>query len=190
METRTLLRSPTVAPDAPRRLVGYAAVFNSQSRVITEKGRTFREEILPGAFTRSLKSPILGDLVALWQHETQRPPLGRTPDTLRVAEDSTGLRFEIDLPDSAADIYEAVNRRDVRGVSFGMNPATVRSTWSVREGMPYRQIEDLDLLEISLVVHPAYLGTGVSSRSLIEIPNSIDHRIELARLRLQIAERG
>ncbi len=188
MEIRSLLRPPEVTPGATRGLTGYAAVWNSPSRVMTERGRTFREEILPGSFTRSLKTPVLGDIVALWQHDFIRPPLGRTPNTLRLVEDATGLRFEIDLPESAADIHEAVRRGDVSGVSFGMDPNKVKDAWSVREGMPFRQISDLDLREISLVVHPAYLAPKVTARSLVEIPADVGREVALARRRLRLAE--
>ena len=188
MEIRSLTRPPEIDPTKPLRLFGYAAVWNSPSRVITEHGRTFREEIQPGTFTRSLKSPPLGDIVALWQHGMTRPPLGRTPNTLTLAEDATGLRFVVDLPESAADIFEAVRRGDVKGVSFGMG--NEKANWSIREGMPFRSVYDADLREMSLVIHPAYPASAVGTRSLVEIPVDVAGDTARHRRRLRLAEAG
>src|SRR4051794_7529743 len=100
MEIRTLATPPTVNG---RRGSGYAARFNAPSEVLAERGKVFREVILPGAFARSLAAPPRGDILALWNHGADgRPPLARTPDTLKLWEDAEGLRYEFELPESAA----------------------------------------------------------------------------------------
>jgi uncharacterized protein len=188
MEIRTL---PTPPKADGRRVTGYAARFNSPSEVLSERGKVFRETLLPGAFARSLKTPPRGDVLALWQHGRDgRPPLGRTSaETLRLWEDAEGLAFELVLPESAADVREAVSRRDVRGMSFGFGPT--RDRWTVRDGMQHHEISELDLYEVSLVITPAYPSTSVEARdrSAIVVPEPQPSAIARAKHLLAIAER-
>src|SRR5690349_20178291 len=107
-------------PEKPGTLVGYAAVFNSQSADLGG----FKEVIAPGAFTRSLSDAVT-DPRALVSHDPQRI-LGRvSAGTLRLAQDDHGLRFEIDVPDTTygRDLLESVKRGDIRGASFGFRLA-------------------------------------------------------------------
>lgn len=189
MQTRSLKHSPTVDPANPYRVRGYFARFNETSRQIAERGQTFRESILPGAFAATLRSPPAGDVVALWNHGTDgRPPLGRTGSgTLRLWEDAQGLAFELDLPHSAADVREAVARGDVWGGSFGMR--NERARWSTRDGGPFREVAALDLVEVSLVIHPAYPTAGVrAAGTAVEVPDL--YPMDLAAARLALAAAG
>lgn len=189
METRTLKTRLETDPATPNRVGGYAAVFNSASEVLAERGRVFRELILPGAFRRSLAER---DVFALWNHgKDGRPPLGRTAaGTLRLSEDPKGLRFEMDLPDSAGDVREAINRGDVYGMSFGMREEKDR--WFQRDGGTWREVSDLTLTEISIVIFPAYPATSVGFRdvSAVVIPDPEPSRADRARRLIQIAERS
>lgn len=189
MEIRSLATPPTLDPARPNRVRGYAAVFNSPSEILAERGRVFREVILPGAFQRSIAS---ADVLALWQHGLDaRPPLGRTAaQTLRLFEDAKGLAFELDLPDSAADVREAIARRDVWGMSFAMR--NEKDRWSRRDGRDWREVSDLDLKEISVVIIPAYPATSVGFRdtSTIAIPEPGPDLTARARRLLELAERA
>lgn len=187
IETRSLSRPPETDAARPGVLTGYAALYDSPSEVLAERGRVFREVVRRGAFAAALAG---GDVFALWQHGTRggagsRPPLGRTPDTLRLFDDPLGLRFELTLPETAADVREAVARRDVRGMSFGFPNGSARDRWSVRDGGPFRELLGVDLVEISLVMEPAYRGTsvGVRDTSGVVIP-APSLSVPLARLRL------
>ncbi|HEY0008098.1 MAG TPA: HK97 family phage prohead protease, partial [Tepidisphaeraceae bacterium] len=78
--------------DSPSVLLGYAAVFNSDS----EDLGGFVERLLPGSFADSLTDG--SDIRALVGHDDAKL-LGRSSSgTLRLAEDERGLRVEIDLP--------------------------------------------------------------------------------------------
>ncbi len=147
---------------APARLVGYAAVFNSWS----EDLGGFREKIDPGTFQRAIGEQ---DIRCLFNHNAD-VVLGRNlSKTLRLIEDETGLRYEVDLPDTQAarDLYVSVSRGDVTGCSFTFR--TVRDEWlNHPDGQVERTLKDVDLLDVGPVTFPAYPETTVMVRSMVE----------------------
>src|SRR5262245_48545104 len=136
-EERRYLSEPLALADGSRKIVGYAAVFNSLSEPLPMKrddpaGRSFREIIRPGAFAESLASNR--DVLARFEHTTI---LGRTGNgTLRLSEDSRGLRYEIDPPDTtyARDVIELIRRRDVPYSSFAFRVRSSGETWKRDNG--------------------------------------------------------
>src|SRR5687767_8877573 len=97
------------------RLVGYAAVFNARS---LEMFPGFVEIIKPGAFTRSLRDEP--DLRAFVDHDPAMI-IGRvSAGTLKVAEDTHGLRVEIFPPDTQVgrDVVENVRVGNLAEMSF------------------------------------------------------------------------
>ncbi|WP_312405242.1 HK97 family phage prohead protease [Rhizobium sp.] len=146
------------AEDDKRTLVGYAAVFER----LTDVGGYFQEKISPGAFADAIK----GDIRALIDHDRGRV-IGRTKSgTLRLKEDGTGLRVEIDVPNTTDgnDLWELVERGDITGMSFGFR--VTKETWDETGDIPVRTIEKLELLEVSAVAWPAYEDTTLAKRSL------------------------
>lgn len=139
-----------------RRLVGYAATFNTPTPIAGE----FIETIAPGAFAASLASA--SDILALVDHDPSRV-LGRTQSkTLTLAEDGRGLAFEIDLPDTqlGRDVLVMAERGDLGGMSFGF-----RAVDAPRQG-DRRELRKVDLIEISVVsAWPAYPETEVHARA-------------------------
>lgn len=161
-----------VDDDGKRSIAGYAAVFNRLSVVLWG----FREEIAPGAFVASLDK----DVRALWNHDTGQV-LGRTTNgSLRLAEDGTGLAFELDLPDTqmGRDAYALIGRGDVSQMSFGFRMLPDGEEWRIDDAGQYiRRLTGVDLLEVSPVTFPAYPDTSVGTRSLwgdeVQIPDAI-----------------
>ena len=138
-----------------RRLEGYAALFNHE----TDLG-TFREAIRAGAFSPSLRSGR--DILALADHDPHRVLARTKSGTLRLSEDSRGLAFDLDIPDTQAgrDILALAERGDIGGASFGF--VATDEEWSGQR----REVRALDLHEISIVqAWPAYQGTTVTARS-------------------------
>ena len=157
LEVRT---AASISSPSPGRLKGYAAVFDTPADL-----GEFTESIKPGAFRRTL---IDADVRALYDH-ARGDILGRTRSgTLRLREDSRGLAFELDLPDTTLgrDLSVLVERGDVGGCSFGFRCATGGDRWETRAGKLHRELVDVELHEITLTAWPAYRETEVVKRSL------------------------
>ena len=138
-----------------RRLEGYAALFDTEARI-----GTFTETIKRGAFGVSLRSGR--DILALADHDHHRVLARTRSGSLRLSEDSRGLAFDLDLPDTQAgrDILALAERGDGGGASFGFRATD--EDWSGER----REVRSLDLFEVSIVsAWPAYEGTVVNARS-------------------------
>ena len=141
---------------AGRKIEGYAATFNAEADL-----GGFRERIAPGAFRAALGS----DLLALLDHSPSNV-LGRTRSgSLRLAEDTRGLSFSLDLPDTQAgrDVLVLAERGDLGGMSFGFNVPDGGEQWEGRT----RTLHTIGLKEISVVsAWPAYPDTEIALRTL------------------------
>lgn len=140
-------------------ITGYGAVFNVETVI----GSYFREKIAPGAFSGSLGA----DVRSYFNHDSNNI-LGRTKSgTLRIAQDDTGLSYDVDLPDTqiARDLRVSMDRGDVDGSSFAFN--VIRETWDDETGkLPLRTIHEAELFEVGPVTTPAYPDAKVALRSL------------------------
>lgn len=147
--------------DGNRTISGYAVKWEMKSQVLGMFYK-FREQIKKGAFADSLEKD---DQRFLWSHDTSKV-LGRTKNkTLRLEEDETGLRFELDLPNTTLgnDTYESIKRGDVDGVSFGFKVES-DEVQEPDDDLPLRTITKARLLEVSAVAFPAYPDSEVSAR--------------------------
>jgi uncharacterized protein len=139
-----------------RKLEGYAATFNVRADI----DGLFKETIKPGAFAKSLN----GDILALLDHDRSRLLARTASKTLRLAEDSHGLHFDLDVPDTSngRDALALAERGDLGGASFGFTVEKGGEVWSSN----LRELRDVKLREISIVQSwPAYPNTVVSARA-------------------------
>lgn len=144
-----------------KTISGYAIKWEKKSHVLGSFMK-FREQFKKGSFSDSLKE---GDQRFLWSHDNSKV-LGRIKNnTLRLSEDDTGLRFELDLPNTSLgnDTYESIKRGDVDGVSFGFNNPEDHIQ-EFEDDMPLRTINRANLIEVSAVAFPAYPDSEVSAR--------------------------
>lgn len=140
-------------------LVGHGAVFNRDS----EEMWGVVEQIAPGCFTASIGRD---DVRGLFNHNPDKI-LGRNvAKTMRLAEDATGLAFEIDLPDTvvARDLQTSVKRGDISGCSFSFS--TVRDEWDYQPDPIRRTLKEAILYDVGPVTFPAYPDTDVSARDV------------------------
>jgi len=142
------------------RMVGHGAVFNQ----LSEDLGGFRELIMPGAFSDTLEE----DIRALFNHDPNLI-LGRTTSrTLRLREDTQGLRYEVDPPDTqyARDLKVSVDRGDVNESSFGFR--AIKESWrhpDESNPLPTRILHKVRLFDVGPVTFPAYPTTPVQVRS-------------------------
>jgi HK97 family phage prohead protease len=154
-----------------RRLEGYAATFGTEARI-----GSFVETIRAGAFAKSLKAG--GDILALVDHDASRMLARTRSGTLRLSEDTRGLAFDLDLPETSAgrDVLALAERGDLGGMSFGFTATDDHWTGERRE------LRAVTLHEVSVVLSwPAYDGTEIAARA-----RAGGMRLDHARRALQI----
>ena len=188
-ETRTVASELRVlaADGTPTKIAGHAAKFD----VLSEDLGGFRERIAPGAFAKSLQS---SDIRALWNHDANIV-LGRNKaGTLRLSEDTAGLAFEVDAPDTqlVRDMVMApIARGDVSQCSFGFY--TLSDKWAKIDGEWVRTLLECELFDVSPVTYPAYAQTDVAVRSLEAlkaseiVPPHDGYLTDIMRRRLELA---
>jgi HK97 family phage prohead protease len=132
---------------------GYAAVFNAPSQPLP-----FIERIAPGAFKRSLKAR--NDIKLLWNHDTGAVLGSTRAGTLKLEEDSYGLRVTATLPDTTLgnDVRTLVQRGDVSAMSFGFSVPANGDSWNT-DGTE-RTLRSVRIHEVSIVAFPAYEQTA------------------------------
>jgi HK97 family phage prohead protease len=106
---------------------------------------SWTEVIKPGAFAQA----DMRDLVATVDHGGI--PLARYPTTLDIEDRSDGLHWSLTLPESRADVREAVERGDLNASSWSMVVAA--DTW---QGSTRFVTECRALRDVSVVVTGAY----------------------------------
>lgn len=145
-----------------RSFGGYAAKFNKQSKNLGG----FVERIDPGFFNKS-RGDGWPDVIARYNHDNNML-LGTTAaGTLRLAVDKVGLEYEVDPPESRADVLELVQRGDVAKSSFAFE--MFEDDWAASDqGFPMRTLVSGRLVDVAPVNIPAYSDTSVGLRSLAE----------------------
>lgn len=149
-----------VRGSASRTIGGYAAKFNTYSRNLGG----FVETINSSAFNKS-RGDGWPDVMARYNHDDNML-LGTTGgQTLRLSVDDIGLVYEVDMPQSRADIVELVERGDVRKSSFAFRTAPDGDDWTVTDqGFPLRSLLSVQLVDVAPVNSPAYLDTSTGLR--------------------------
>lgn len=159
------------ADDGSPIIAGYAAVFNRDS---SDLG--FIEQVDPRAFDKTLRE---ADVRGLGNHQADWL-LGRSKaGTLRLAADSVGLRYEIDVnvndPDGLRAL-EKVKRGDMDGSSFSFQ--TIRDEWNWDMTPPQRRLLEVALVDVGPVTYPAYPDATASARALDPIAAKVGRPVD------------
>lgn len=167
MEQRTMSLEIRSADIENRKLVGYAAIFREEYTQLRDRwGDVFYERVRPGAFKKSLAERAVCMLV---NHDWSKI-VGRTGSNLILEEDDKGLRFELDIPNTTDgnDLLENVRNGLIQGCSFGFNIKNQTTRWD-DNGAFYRDIDEVELFEVTATPIPAYVDTEISARSQLSI---------------------
>ena len=168
------------------RLTGTPIVFNQ----VTDLG-WIREVIEPGA----LDDTDLKDVRFLVGHDTSGIPLARSRNNnasstmqLSVNENGMDIRVDLDIENNprAKELYSAVKRGDITGMSFMFT--VDKDAWEDLESeQPLRRITAISrVFEVSAVTFPAYEGTSLEAASEDSALESA--RASLDSARKQLAE--
>jgi uncharacterized protein len=153
-----------------RKLEGYAARFGIKARIAD-----FTEVIRAGAFSNSLAGGR--DILALVDHDRTRVLARTKSGNLKLSEDSSGLQFELSVPDTqpGRDVLALAERGDLGGMSFAFTVPKDGERWTGKR----RELVRVDLHEISVVsAWPAYEGTSVNPRAKTPRLNLANYYLE------------
>lgn len=148
-------------------VTGRPIVFNSRTNI----AGLFDEIIERGA----LDGADLTDVSFMTNHDLNQLPLARyrsdsDNNSLSFELDENGMTFktilDIDNNARAAELYSAICRGDITGMSFMFGVAD--DDWEgLDSDMPTRHITKISkVVEVSAVNNPAYKSTSINSRSL------------------------
>ena len=151
-----------IRSDDSVEIEGYVNAVERKSKTLHSRMGQFVERICKGAFARALER---NDNVRILENHKVERDLGGTKDgNLTLNEDNIGLHARAILTDPLA--VEKARSGDYIGWSFGFRDVNVdRQT---ENGIPLRNVRDLDLVEVSLLdrtKRPAYEGQLVCVRS-------------------------
>jgi len=148
------------------KIVGYAAKFEKLSHSLG----AFREVIRPGFFRRALEQQ--GDIFALFNHDDNYILGERNAGTLRLIEDSVGLRYEIVSSNTQTVrdmVLTPIERGEIKGSSFGFSVSNDGYEWDQSGQEMTRVLLDSGcsrLYDVGPVTFPAYPDTNAAVRSL------------------------
>ncbi|HJA41875.1 MAG TPA: HK97 family phage prohead protease [Firmicutes bacterium] len=146
-------------------LFGRPILYDVPTTINLPNGQSYTEIIKRGA----LDDADLSDIRLLYNHDTNRIPLARTPKTMSFELDEAGLTMRANLPDTpeGQSVYTAVKRQDLSGMSFAFKVPDDGSHYDVKTNT--RSISKISkVYEFSICPFPAYTQTSVEARSVIE----------------------
>lgn len=165
------IRTADISADKPKTttenelvLVGRPIVFDEPTTIRASFGE-YTEIIKRGA----LDNADLSDIRLLYNHDSNKLPLARTPKTMSFALDPAGLSMRAILPETenGKGVYTAVDRRDLSGMSFAFKVSDGGSHYDAKTNT--RTITKIDkVYEFSITPFPAYPQTSLEARSEIE----------------------
>jgi HK97 family phage prohead protease len=149
--------------DESPSIFGYAAVFyDGTPETEYELWTNVRERIMPGAFDRAIGEG--DDVRGLFNHDANNL-LGRsTAETLALRADDTGLRYDIQPPDTqiGRDVVTMIERGDLTGSSFAF--IVTDEDWRKEDKQEIREIRGVQLFDVGPVTYPAYEATTTNLR--------------------------
>lgn len=140
-------------------ITGYVNAVGRDSLPLRDRDGFFTEQVEPGAFSRALVSNP--SVPVLLNHDPAC--VLASGEERELQEDAVGLHVRFVSSDPQI-VSKAADGR-LRGWSFGFKP--IRETVGERDGLRHRVLQEIELLEVSLIDDrktPAYPATSVYAR--------------------------
>lgn len=138
---------------------GYVNAICRDSKPLLSPQGLFVEQIKEGVFQRALNKAQ--DVKLLYNHLENRELGSLKNGNLQLFEDNIGLRAICSVTDP--EVMQKAKDGKLKGWSFGFY--TNKDDWQQAEPYQRRFIEDMDLLEVSILDKtPAYNGTSIEAR--------------------------
>ena len=135
-----------IRADDSVEIEGYVNAVERLSKPLNSRLGQFLERICKGAFAKALKR---NDNVRILLNHDWTRDLGGTGDgNLELTEDAIGLHARAIITDK--EVVNEARRGDLVGWSFGFQDRDVEETQE--RGLPVRNVKDLDLAEVSLIL--------------------------------------
>lgn len=147
----------------------------------------FVEKIAPGAFARALQNATR-DIDFLAEHNNKLILASTRNGSLKLTEDNNGLYMEATIAPTSwgKDYYQLIQDGILRNMSFGF--IAIKDSWEVRDdGLYERTIEDLELIEVSVVRDPAYSQSSIAARG-IDVVEEVEIPAELKKEQREMEE--
>lgn len=142
---------------------GYVNAVARDSRPMRDRKtmKRFVEQIVPGVFKRAISH---NEVQLLLNHDRARV-LGSTGTNLELYEDGIGLHARAEVTDP--EVIQKAREKKLKGWSFGFMELGA-STEAVTDALERRYVEDMSLVEVSIVderKQPCYDGTSLEVRA-------------------------
>lgn len=150
------------------RFEGYAATFNDPFTMWDMWGEEYTEEVMPGAFTRSLANSA--DVPFLIGHNDAGIPMARTKSgTMTLSQDSRGLAVLVPAMDGGRDDVRALASAVERGDMDEMSCAFVTRQQKWDDGFEHRSMIEMDVNrgDVCAVVFGANAETAGNSMTAL-----------------------
>lgn len=176
--------------ESGNRLVGTPIVFNSRTNLGKDWDGNNVDEIIEST---ALEGADLSDVRFLVNHDTSQLPLARyvqgaENNTMTLSIDSNGVNIVVDLDvensQRAKDLYSAVKRGDVTGMSFMFNVSEWNEEHEENGTRLNRVTKISKVYEVSAVTFPAYEDTSIEARSKYTKPHIAS--VETLKLKCKI----
>ena len=149
-----------VRNDGTLEISGYVNAVDRYSKELYSERGKFIEKVEPQVFQRALERADNIDM--LLNHDVRHKLASTINETLELREDNIGLFARAVINDKG--VIEEAKQGNLKGWSFGFK--TLNDTWEDNEPIAKRTLEDIELIEVSLLtIEPAYIATSVQVRA-------------------------
>jgi len=167
MEKRTYQKTHNLRAesrsDGSKTLEGYFIVFDVETNIYFN----YYEKVARESVVESVNN---GEIVALFNHETDKVLGSQKAGTLKINIDDKGVYGVISLNEKdteALNVYERVARGDIGGCSFGFT-IDEELVDVDEQGNYHSTLKKIDVFEVSIVTFPAYKETDINARAKVE----------------------